>query len=271
MDETRLSMAQTRRRPNRPTAIPAVPQIIHDLQVGLWALGWAIGVLCIGILGWLEGPGEVFKIQTRPVMTQATVTRLYFSASRRSTAYYVEYRYTVSMPDGRLQTFETKVPVSRDFFYSLQIEQSIPIVYAAGDPAVSRLQAEYPPNWMANLGWFCPTSVGLPLLVAGVVLTVTVGGLWKSARELDESGLVTTGQVVERWKEQGSVRRPADYYVAYAFGSGQEAQQVVSASVYNALVEGTSVNVRYLPRDLKVSRLEFNGPAADQQDHGGRR
>jgi len=241
----------------RPDATPTGRSVLISGLVSILGLA-AFGAALLWRMG-DQLAHEVYdlsKIQAGLRLTRAVVTNLHDRSGRYGYHYYVAYRYQAELPAGGWQEFNDERTVGRTLYDSLAVDREIPIVYAASDPAISRLQAEYPPAWTNYLSVACPGLIGLAFLAGSLVLTRNTWPQWRLACELDESGMVTTARVVKRWK--GRSRWSTLYYVAYALGTGQEAQQMVSGSVYNALVEGTPVNVRYLPRDPTVSRLELD-------------
>ncbi|MBN1202594.1 MAG: DUF3592 domain-containing protein [Anaerolineae bacterium] len=102
-------------------------------------------------------------------------------------------------------------------------------------------------------------AVLLVLVLAMVGLFVVVGiPHWLQARELDRSGVITQGTVIERdihEDDEGS----DTYYVRYSFVAGDgrayERQQQVSRSNYSNWARGATVRVKYLTGDPAVSRL----------------
>ena len=94
--------------------------------------------------------------------------------------------------------------------------------------------------------------LGILILVFAVLAVVKV----PLALELDREGVLTTGFVV-------GMRSTTDMddgrmnFIVYSYLDGQEAQQKVGAREFRRLSPGAPVEVRYLARDPKYSRLEL--------------
>jgi hypothetical protein len=114
--------------------------------------------------------------------------------------------------------------------------------------------------------YFAP-PISQAIFWIGLVVCLIFGGLilwffkmWKLANELDRRGLVTQGTIIDVWEDN------ARYYIRYAFDLkhfGQEtgelaANQTVKHSLYTQLQKGSTVRVRFLTDDPKVSRMETN-------------
>jgi hypothetical protein len=106
---------------------------------------------------------------------------------------------------------------------------------------------------MAAFNW-----VSLVFLLVGLFLLVLAGLAAKDlpvARELNSRGAMTEGTIVSKRTRTDS-EGDRTCYVAYDFGDGYGAEQQVSYRVYRRLNVGDRVAVRYLSRDLYLSRLE---------------
>jgi hypothetical protein len=106
-----------------------------------------------------------------------------------------------------------------------------------------------------DMGSFTWTTVVLPLI--GLFLLVIA--LWQArelpvARELDRAGIVGEGVVIGKWTDRDS-EGSRRCHVAYQYGDGHQARQRVSWSVYRQLEPGDAVEVRYLQRDPRRSRM----------------
>jgi hypothetical protein len=110
-----------------------------------------------------------------------------------------------------------------------------------------------------DMGTFTWTTVVMPL----VGLFLLIIALWQArelpvARELDRTGVVGEGVVIGKWTDR-SRDESRRCYVAYQHGDSHQARQRVSWSVYRQLELGDTVEVRYLQRDPKRSRMVVNG------------
>lgn len=97
-------------------------------------------------------------------------------------------------------------------------------------------------------------AVGLFLLA----VSVWVAKEYPVARELDRDGVLAEGVVLEKWVKRDSDDDTRDCYVAYQFGDQHGAVQKVSSKTYRILQLGDTVDVRYLRRDPKLSRMEVD-------------
>lgn len=102
------------------------------------------------------------------------------------------------------------------------------------------------------------TLVGLMMPLVGVFLLVVavlaVRGL-PAARKLDASDAIAPGRIVGKWTQTDS-DDDKTCYVAYEYGEAEEAFQRVSWKHYRRVEIGEQVDVRYLPEDPSLSRLE---------------
>jgi hypothetical protein len=76
---------------------------------------------------------------------------------------------------------------------------------------------------------------------------------WPNALRLARRGTISEGRVIERWTEYNG--QTQEYYIAYQSSAGHSAHQQVSAEDYAALQVGDTVQVRYVPRNPRISRL----------------
>jgi hypothetical protein len=110
------------------------------------------------------------------------------------------------------------------------------------------------------LGW-------LPLL-AGIVVVIWARRREELAQQLDQRGQIASGVVIERWHQRrhnsGQRGGPcATYHFDVQLLDGQT-RQIVKAELidlvtrFQRLQVGTSVQVRYLPDDPNVCRIEWS-------------
>ena len=100
------------------------------------------------------------------------------------------------------------------------------------------------------------TSFAFFVLISSVILSVGAWAQFQTARELEQSGSIVQGTIVDKWIEviEGSKL----YSVTYRFGSNWEARTTIKPSAYEKLRVGDAVMVRFLPREPKISRPEWD-------------
>ena len=107
--------------------------------------------------------------------------------------------------------------------------------------------------WLSDYG-----MVIIFLLVIGPSITLIGLARWSTSNELTRDGVWTTGEVISRFIHNTS-NSSRVFNINYAFtdaeGAEQRGETRVSRSAYNLLEPGTLVEVRYLPRDPRISEL----------------
>lgn len=125
------------------------------------------------------------------------------------------------------------------------------------NPGLSRPQSEFEPPF-GSLVW-----VGLPLLFMLVGLGI---GIWggrelKQALALDNRGQIIEGVIFERWVADPYRRPPCVAYYFDLLGQPNGRSRVVRAeynrTAYNTYQVGDSVQIRYLPDNPEICRLEL--------------
>lgn len=107
--------------------------------------------------------------------------------------------------------------------------------------------------WLTDYGFFI-----IVLLVIGPLIALIGLARSSTGNELARDGVWTTGQVIGRFAHttQSNTRV---YNVNYAFtasdGTGQRGEMRVGLTLYNRLEPGSTVEIRYLPRDPGINEL----------------
>ncbi len=109
----------------------------------------------------------------------------------------------------------------------------------------------------------------IPIVIAiFAVLEIQIRG------ELDQHGVVTSATVTNRrisTSTNSKGQRSTSYYITYEFYAGTSNndnpmpytyEQAVSSGTYNSVVEGSKIDIRYLPNDPNTSRV-LNDSAND--------
>jgi hypothetical protein len=173
--------------------------------------------------------------------------------------YRLTYRFTA--PQGAAKSFVGTEIVDRIGEGSGMTGQ-VTIVYDPADPRRSRLLSALrpPADPLSYAGAFCWCWWPLPL--SGLLMLRVAGRRYDAARQLEQAGQLAQGIVVDRWWQRG---REAGNAVAYQFDAplpDGSSRQVVKGELvdlvtrYTRLQIGTPVQVRYLPTDPNVCRIE---------------
>lgn len=187
-----------------------------------------------------------------------TDRRIDYGSADDDDDYYVTYKYTAPLPQGDSQSFTDEVSVNRRTYDDLPPERIVKVLYASSNPSVSDLEQEFgSPAWMFVF-FSCFMSVfvvvGVGMLTWGVTRT-------RKVLLLNARGQVTQGRVTDRWVDTDS-DGDNTYCVAYRFDvplsdSGPILKGEQNAKAYNSLHVGEPVQVRYLPSNPKICRLEL--------------
>lgn len=94
--------------------------------------------------------------------------------------------------------------------------------------------------------------LGIMILVFAVLAVVKI----PLALELDREGILTSGFVAGK-RSTTDIDEGRNNFIVYSYLDGQEAQQKVGSREFRRLSPGAPVEVRYLARDPKYSRLEL--------------
>lgn len=104
--------------------------------------------------------------------------------------------------------------------------------------------------------------VVIPLLIVGWQVWLLVKGIqsWQKVTALEARGQLASGVMLDHWVRRG---RGVAYCVAYYFELPWQSVPVVraemNADAYRTYQVGDSVQVRYLPENPQVCRLEVTG------------
>jgi hypothetical protein len=107
--------------------------------------------------------------------------------------------------------------------------------------------------------------VVIPLLIVGTQVWTLVKGVldWQKVKALETRGQLVQGVLLDRWSGLG---RGSEYCVAYYFelpwgspGGGPLVRAEVNQAAHRAYRVGDPVQVRYLPDNPQVCRLEVAG------------
>jgi hypothetical protein len=197
------------------------------------------------------------RLKIEGLTAQAVITNLEVEDSDDSTSYYVDYRFTVPF-NGEVQTYEHYASVSQSVYQPLETGGRVEILYAASDPGVSTVKAQFgPPNLLAPI-----IGGGMSLLFTGIGLAMIISGFRSGFHflQLRLQGQFTQAVVFDRWEEPASDGN--SYYVAYVFYAypDQTGRKVVTNAqsgyrAYQKLRIGMQVKVRYLPNTPQVCQM----------------
>jgi DNA-directed RNA polymerase subunit RPC12/RpoP len=185
----------------------------------------------------------------------ATITQLEVDDSGDSTSYLVYYQFRAPV-NGDLSRFEDHESVSSSFYSSLTVEQQIEILYAASDPSLSAIKAEFGPPSI----WFSLVFVGM----GGLFVLIGLGLLYGAVRDLYHLNLLhSQGQparayVFDRWTDRDS-DNDTTYFVAYAFKT-PDGRMISRAeqdkNLYQLHQIGEWIEVRYLTDNPSICQKQ---------------
>jgi hypothetical protein len=216
----------------------------------IWTLFSSIFVIA-GVGFFFNEQNVYTRLSKEGLPATATITQLEVDDSGDSTSYLVYYQFRAPV-NGDLSRFEDHESVSSSLYSSLTVEQQIEILYAASDPSLSAIKAEFGPPSI----WFSLAFVGM----GGLFVLIGLGLLYSAVRGMYQSNLLRSdGQparayVFDRWTDTDS-DGDTTYFVAFAFktSSGQlisHAEQ--NQKLYQKYQVGDSLEVRYLPNTPSV-------------------
>jgi hypothetical protein len=220
----------------------------------MWTLFSAIfPVVGIGIF--VNEQRDYNRLSQEGVTVRGTITALEIDDSGDSTSYYVSYQFTASL-NGDPTQVNARESVSSSFYNDLETGQKIDVLYAASDPNLSALKAEFgPPNvWFSLIfvgmgSWF--VLIGLGMMYSGVKTMSELNRLRFLGRQVQAI-------VFDRWQDRDS-EGDVTYFVAYAFKVGPS-QQIVTAAEQNSKLYqkyriGDIVTVRYVPSQPTICQV----------------
>jgi hypothetical protein len=225
----------------------------------LFGLGWTAFSLIFVIV-----PIAVFitewqtsnLLRTTGVTTEAVVISRRIDEDSDGDTYYVTYRYWVPIKGDRTQlTYEESV--SEDTYQELSPESRVLVRYSATDPEVVRLEGQS--RAFETILLICFALFGGLFVLIGVWLVYSSWQGIYTARVLARRGEVTTGRVTDSWIETDSDGDKA-YCVAFCFaepGQPEITTAEYNRKAYNTLQVGDPVQVRYLPGNPNICRLEM--------------
>ncbi|MFZ6026818.1 MAG: DUF3592 domain-containing protein [Chloroflexota bacterium] len=222
----------------------------------IWTLFSAIFPV-VGVGVFISEQAKYNQLSREGVTAKGMITELDIDNSGDSTSYYVSYQFTASI-NGDPTQVQARESVSSSLYNDLETGQKIDVLYAASDPNLSTLKAEFaPPNLLFSLFF-----VGFGGLFVLFGLGMMYGGV-KAMRELNQlrsSGRQVQGIIFDRWQDTDSDGDPT-YFVAYAFKVGP-AQQIVTAAEQNKKLHqkyqiGDSVTVRYVPSQPTICQVRL--------------
>ncbi len=202
---------------------------------------------------------EIRRLEASGVVAQAIVTDLYtYSGSRGETLRGVVYQFDARFPNGELRSLMKREQVGPDVYESTVIGNPVTIIYVAGDPTISRIVLQYylERSFPRIDRLFTGIVIGFLGLLAIIILGGSAWVRFQAARELDRHGSVVQGTIIKLWEER--YWRERWCCVAFEFGDGFRAAEVVQRLIFDKLHIGDEVTVRFLPRDPAVFRLEEN-------------
>jgi hypothetical protein len=228
------------------------------LLIGVCVLGCVIATLFSSLAAAREQK-EFQRLQQAGVTVQAEVI------SRTDIGHGSErltYRLTIISPAGVPQSFTHSAIAARSG-QPLSLPYQTSVVYDPADPRISRLSSDTQPP--ASVAWrmfpFC--WLGWLPLVAGVMTVAMAHKRQESARRLEQYGLLASGVVVECWHKRGRQGGPSITYQFDAQLLNGQRRRIVKAEIVDLVTRfqhmqaGMSLQVRYLPDDPKISRIEW--------------
>ncbi len=129
-------------------------------------------------------------------------------------------------------------------------------LFRAAQP-LDKLWTSFPAH-QTNLGLqaFAVGCWGLLVLVSTIILCASMQKPLQLAKEIERDGMTVRGEVIDKWTWGGDVTA---YCVGYRFtylGTTWVGRDTIRASLFKRLKIGNSIAIRFLPRDLRISRVE---------------
>jgi hypothetical protein len=243
------------------------PEVQQPLNISVFSLVLALSFtligalfLVLGVSGHLRDSNTYRRLLEEGVVVQGSVQLLRMEEDDNLTTYYVDYQFIAPIK-GDPTRIQGSQSVSSDFYRSLREGQTIQVRYAASDPDLSTLEAEFGPPNIIPLLFFGGTG-GLGTLV-GLAMALYVFRNVHYLRRLRLHGRLTQAFIYDRW-EYKDLEGLATYCIAYAFKADLPGRSVVIVSraeqnkdIYDRYKVGDSVLVRYLPDNPNICRLEI--------------
>jgi len=195
------------------------------------------------------------RLSSEGAATRGIVTGLKITSAEDSPSYLLDYRFTAPK-NGETTTFENRAFISQALYRKLEMGGAVDIVYARSDPSISSAQVELQPVPF----WATVLMIVIPFSILAIGVGVVVSGLVAVRRflKIRSGGQLVQGAMIDKWEGRDG-EGGICYYVAYAFRDPtgkvfSSAEQ--SGMAYNKLNIGDSVDIRYLPENPKISKLE---------------
>jgi hypothetical protein len=225
----------------------------------LFGLGWTAFSLIFVIV-----PIAVFiaewqtanLLRTTGVTTEAVVISRRIDEDSEGDTYYVRYQYRVPIKGDQTRLTHEE-SVSHDTYQELSPESRVLVRYSATNPEVVRLKGQT--KTLEAILLTCFMLFGGLFVLIGVWLVYSSWQRIHTARLLARRGEVVTGRVTDCWIETDS-DGDKEYCVAFRFaepGQPEITTAEYNRKAYNTLQVDDSVQVRYVPGNPDICRLEM--------------
>lgn len=247
-----IAKVVTRPTPQRPPGMGAAGcEFVFGLGWTAFSLLFVIVPVVVLVTEWQNA----ILLRSTGVTTQAVVIDHRMIEDSDGDSYYVTYRYEVPIKGDRLRLTHEE-SVSQATYQELTLESRALVRYAAANPELVRLEGQS--KTFEAILLTCFGLFGGAFVLLGLWLLYSNGRQFNQARLLAWSGKTAAGRVTDCWTETDS-DGDREYCVAFRFAPPDQAEITSAESnrkAYNLLQVGDPVQVRYVPRQPQICRLE---------------
>lgn len=218
-----------------PRVQPAGPAIGSLLLVIILALA-TLGAFGAGLYYQARNVQEAGQLKRTGISTTATVVQKKTEEAEKELMYFITYAFTTEQG-----AFEREVGVFQPTYQAVEEGGPIEVIYAAGDPTISRIVAEYKPG---SVGWAPLIFGGFSTLVLAA-MTYWLYTRYHQAARLDREGVVAQVRILDTYELKDD--EGTDYYVAYQVPGGGRITHTIPKRVYRRYHAGDTISLTYLP------------------------
>ncbi|MFZ5881918.1 MAG: DUF3592 domain-containing protein [Chloroflexota bacterium] len=226
----------------------------------VFALVWTLFSAIFPVVGvgfYINETNDYRQLSQEGVIVPGIVLEMQIDESSDPTSYDVDYQFTAPV-NGDSTRFADSESVSAGYFNTLQVGQQIQVRYAASNPQLSVLEAEFGPPSLVLPIVFGGIG-GLFVLIGLVILVSSISGIFY-INALRLRGQQTKGIIFDRWQDTDS-DGDTTCFVAYCFHADTpKGEQLITRAeqnrdLYQRCEIGNSVIVRYLPGNPRVCHM----------------
>lgn len=226
----------------------------------VFALFWTLFSAIFPVVGlgfYINETNDYLQLSREGVIVPGIVLEMQIDESSDSTSYDVDYQFTAPV-NGDPTRFADSESVSASYFNTLRVGQQIQVRYAASNPKLSILEAEFGPPSLVLPVVFGGMG-GLFVLIGLAILVSSISGIFY-VNALRLRGQQTQGFIFDRWQDTDS-DGDTTCFVAYCFHADTpKGEQLITRAeqnrdLYQRCEIGNSVIVRYLPGNPRVCHV----------------